>query len=109
MQDIECGHVHECVNGLMEESPGFILRDTFVDSLEVYLVSLANHEIIKETDLSQRLTLNEFLELNNCVNQHEQTNIKPKVGQHEPSGYIASSTLQATSGPQTSPSSSQMG
>jgi len=42
MQDIECGHVHECVNGLLEESPGFILRDAFIDSLEIYLVSLAS-------------------------------------------------------------------
>jgi hypothetical protein len=33
MQDIECGHVHECVDGLLEESPGFILGDAFVDSL----------------------------------------------------------------------------
>ena len=48
MQDVECGHVHECVDGLLEESPSFILRDAFVDSLEVYLVSLANHEMIKE-------------------------------------------------------------
>ena len=42
MQDIECGHVHECINGLLEEPPSFILGDAFVDSLEVYLVSLAN-------------------------------------------------------------------
>jgi len=105
MQDVQCGHVHECVDSLLEEPPSFILGDAFVDSLEVYLVSLASSRNGKGNRPLLTFDARRIPRINKCVNQHEQTNVKVKVGQHKPSGYKASSTPQATSGPKTSPSS----
>ena len=34
MQDIECGHVYERIDGLLEEAPGLIFGDAFIDSLK---------------------------------------------------------------------------